>query len=89
MNWLFNRTEEQTRRDIDRARELAPPPIPEDCPELPEFPARYVALAKLAFKKGEISAGRYAQYLNISRTEALKHLSTEAVEDDEIEISTS
>lgn len=89
MSWLFNRTEEQTRRDIGRARTCAPAPIPESCSEPPEFPDRYVALARRALKKGAVSVGRYAAYLNISRPEAMQHLSTEAVNDDEIEITSA
>lgn len=90
MHWLYNRTEEQTRSDIDRARVLAPPPVPDNCTAPPKFPVRYVALAMKALKRGEISVGRYAGYLEIAREEAIKHLSTEAVgDDDKVEVTVS
>ncbi len=51
-----------------------------------ERPARFVALAEKALRRGHMSQGRFAEYLNISRREAMKFAEQEAREDEEITI---
>ena len=55
----------------------------------PTRPVRFVALCNQAIRKGLISTGRYADYLGISRREAMKHVEQDAVADVEVEITHS
>ncbi len=85
---LYNRGQtnaDQTKQDIERAKALAP--LLEDredqkpsCP----WPARYHALAVKALRRGEIAIGRFAQYLNITRQEAMRFIEQEVPEGEEV-----
>jgi Zn-dependent peptidase ImmA (M78 family) len=55
----------------------------------PTRPLRFQALAREALHKGSISAGRYAEYLGISRREAMQVVEQDAEEDAEIEVTHS
>lgn len=55
----------------------------------PIRPIRFVALCNQAIRKGLISTGRYADYLGISRREAMKHVEQDAIADVEVEITHS
>lgn len=55
----------------------------------PSRPVRFVALCNQAIRKGLISTGRYADYLGISRREAMKHVEQDAIADVEVEIAHS
>ena len=78
----------ETRAKIDRARALArpysaiAPPLEEDTSELPE---RYRSLALQALRSGEISTGRFAEYMGLRRWEAMKY-ADEAVGDEAISV---
>ena len=52
----------------------------------PSRPLRFCVLARHALRKGMISGGRYAEYLGISRKEAMQVVEQDACEDAEIEI---
>lgn len=52
-------------------------------------PVRFVALCNQAIRKGLISTGRYADYLGISRREAMKHVEQDAMADVQVEITHS
>ena len=52
----------------------------------PSRPLRFRALARQALRKGLISTGRYAQYLGISRREALETVEQDAADDAEVEV---
>jgi Zn-dependent peptidase ImmA (M78 family) len=62
------------------ARESDSPPI---------RPVRFVALCNRAIRKGVISTGRYADYLGISRREAMKHVERDPIADVEVEVAHS
>ncbi len=53
----------------------------------PERPERYEALARKALDHGEISIGRFAQYMGISRRQAMRVAEEEMLDDEEIEIA--
>lgn len=78
----------ETRAKIDRARVLARhysatvPDAQEDTSELPE---RYRTLAIQALRSGEISTGRFAEYMGLRRWQAMKY-ADEAVEDEAISV---
>lgn len=55
----------------------------------PERPLRFRALARQALHKGLISAGRYAEFLGISRREAMEVVEQDASEDAEVEVANS
>jgi transcriptional regulator with XRE-family HTH domain len=79
---------EKTRQMILRARDLAIPyrsfatEPQEDASELPE---RYKALAVQALRSGEISTGRFAEYMGLRRWEAMKY-ADEALGDEAISL---
>lgn len=54
----------------------------------PEWPDRYFALAYQALNEGKISTGKFAEYVEISRYEAMKYINQEEGQHDE-EISLS
>jgi Zn-dependent peptidase ImmA (M78 family)/DNA-binding XRE family transcriptional regulator len=78
---------EKTRQAIERAKALVPAleDRSEDLP--PCWPARYEALAVKALRRGEISIGRFADYLGISRQQAMKYVEQEAAGNEEIQVA--
>ena len=52
-----------------------------------ERPLRFRALATQALQEGVISAGRFAEYLGVSRREAMQVVKQEAKDDAKIEIA--
>ena len=90
LHFLFGRSKAQadkTREEIARAINLAP--IFEDRTQapVPTRPARFQALAIKALRRGEISVGRCAEYLGISRQQAMKYVEQEATDDEEIQVA--
>ncbi len=55
----------------------------------PTRPERFRALAITTLRTGEISAGRFAEYLGISRADAMKYVETEGPADEALELSPS
>jgi Zn-dependent peptidase ImmA (M78 family)/transcriptional regulator with XRE-family HTH domain len=53
----------------------------------PVRPYRFLALARQALRKGEISTGRYAEYVGISRREAATLIEQDVEQDAEVEIT--
>lgn len=53
----------------------------------PERPLRFRAMATQALNSGAISAGRFAEYLGITRREAMQVVEQEAKEDAEVEVA--
>jgi len=49
-------------------------------------PLRFRVLARQALRKGLLSTGRYAEYLGISRRDAMETVEQDAVEDAEVEV---
>ena len=78
----------ETRAKIERARALAAPysaltpAVQEDASELPE---RYRSLAIQALRSGEISTGRFAEYMGLRRWEAMEY-ADEAIGDEAISV---
>jgi predicted HTH domain antitoxin len=52
----------------------------------PERPERFRSLAITALRTGNISIGRFAEYLGISRGEAMKYVDEEAPADETLEL---
>ena len=55
----------------------------------PSRPLRFEALANEALRKGLISTGRYAEYLGITRRQAMRQVEQEAPDDAEVEVTHS
>jgi Zn-dependent peptidase ImmA (M78 family)/transcriptional regulator with XRE-family HTH domain len=87
IHFLYNRDQEDTRRDIERYRKVGDVWEGRDHDEPPRRPARFEALARQALRQGQISQGRLAEYLGISRKQAMKIAEQEARDDEEIQIS--
>ncbi|MGD0093974.1 MAG: XRE family transcriptional regulator [Planctomycetota bacterium] len=85
--FLYNRTEEQTRNDIAHCQALFNVSREPDRP--PVRPARFEALAVKALRSGELSLGRFAEYMGISRREAGSYVQQEPVNEQEVQITSS
>ena len=55
----------------------------------PSRPLRFEALARQALRKGVLSTGKYAEYMGVSRREAMRVVEQEATEDVQIEVAYS
>ncbi len=51
------------------------------------WPERYEALAVEALRRGEVSTGRFAEYLGITRQEAMRYVEREVTDDEEIPLA--
>jgi len=92
IHFLYNRgpeQEDETRREVDRARALAPVLEEREREDTkpPLRPERYRALAVKALRRGEISIGRFAEYLGISRQAAMTYVEQEIEDDEEVPIA--
>lgn len=74
MLFLFNWTEDYTRRILSQAKEYVTTARRDNGPKPALFPERYRYLAIKALHNGEISLGRFAKFLKISRSEAAKYI---------------
>ena len=86
MKFLYHRTEEDTRQDIQRYRAIGRMWEERERDEPPVRPARFVALAVKAFRQGKMSQGKFAEYRGISRLEAMQFAEQEALDDEEVAI---
>jgi len=84
---LLRGSEDDVKALIDRAKALAP--LLEDREQTPPpvRPERYRALAMKALRHGEISIGRFAEYLDISRQEAMRYVEQEVTDDEEVPVA--
>jgi len=73
--------ENLTRENVEQARRLAPLFDKRISERPPERPSRYCALASRALQKGALSAGRFAEYMGVSRQEALRVVEQQGEED--------
>lgn len=87
MHVVFGRRREDTERDIEVCRAFRDVVDLRDDTQPPELPERYRALAMRALRDGELSVGRAAEYLNMSRKEAMALDDLEDVTDDAISLS--
>jgi len=88
MKFLYRWSEEDARCNIERchaSRRLAEG----EQDEPPRRPARFFALALKALCSGEISTGRFAEYLGISRIEARRYVEQEEGEHEEVAVATA
>jgi len=86
MHRVFNRHEDETRRDIEVCRALRESVDVREDTKPPELPARYRALAIRALRSGELSIGRAAEYLGITRHAAMALDDLGDVRDDAISL---
>jgi Zn-dependent peptidase ImmA (M78 family)/transcriptional regulator with XRE-family HTH domain len=54
-----------------------------------KLPERYAALAVQALNAGHISTGKFAEYMGLSRMDAESYVTLEAMDDDQIEVTSS
>jgi Zn-dependent peptidase ImmA (M78 family)/predicted HTH domain antitoxin len=90
VHFVFGRGPEdadKTRRDIERARAYAALFDERDRGVAETYPGRYHALAVKALRRGEISIGRFAEYLGIGRREAMTYIEQEIADDEEVQVT--
>jgi len=87
MTFVYNLPEESVQQDIEKLRDRMAfwDRRQHDTP--PHRPLRFEALANEALRKGLISTGRYAEYLGITRRQAMRQVEQEAPDDAEIEVA--
>lgn len=71
---------------IQRARGSAELFLEADQEKPPERPARFMALAVTALQEGNLSAGRFAEYVGISRQRAMEYVEQEPADDEALEL---
>lgn len=74
MHFLFDLMEETTKSLVDAARDYVQTVPRSDSPDPPVFPERYRSLAIRALQRGEISLGRFAKFMKMSRKEAERYV---------------
>ncbi len=87
MHSVFNRKREDTEHDIEVCRTFRETVDVREDTTPPQLPARFRALATRALRDGELSIGRAAEYLGISRQQAMALDDLEDVTDDAIALS--
>ncbi len=90
MHFLYNRGQDdraRTEQEIARARAWARQFGQRPKSDPPTWPARYGALAIKALRQGEVSIGRFAEYMDISRQEALRFVEQEIMDDEEVQLT--
>ncbi len=83
LHFLYNRGE-NTPKDIERYNAVASAYEDREQDTPPTRPKRFVALAVKAFRSGEMSQGKLAEYLGISRRDALRYAGREALADEKV-----
>ncbi|MFZ4576385.1 MAG: hypothetical protein ACOYN0_18525, partial [Phycisphaerales bacterium] len=83
---VFNRSREATERDIAVCKAMRDVFDVREDARPPALPERYRALALRALREGELSVGRAAEYLGVSRQEAMAMDDVEDVKDDAISL---
>jgi Zn-dependent peptidase ImmA (M78 family)/transcriptional regulator with XRE-family HTH domain len=71
MKFLYNRSEDQTRDDVEQCQAGSAPCQKRERDDPPARPDRFFALAIRALRKGDLSIGRFAEYMGISRRQAM------------------
>ena len=74
MHFLFNTEEEKTKSLVDKARDYVKTVPRGDSNEPALLPERYRSLAIKALQEGEISLGRFAKFMKITRRDAEKYI---------------
>lgn len=87
MGFVYNIPSEKVREYLDRLRpRMASWDEPARATQ-PERPSRFLALARQALRKGLISTGRYAEYVGISRRDAMRVVEEDADVEVQIEVA--
>jgi XRE family transcriptional regulator, fatty acid utilization regulator len=87
MKFVYSLSEEKIKSTLEQIRsEVSYWDDPDKNVTPPVRPPRFLALARQALRKGEISTGRYAEYIGISRREAAM-LVEDVEQDAEVEIA--
>ncbi len=73
LHFLYDR-KEKTKQDIERSKQMLDTCEKRESDTPPVRPARFRALAIKALRAGEMSLGRFAEYMGISRGEANAYL---------------
>lgn len=92
IHFLYNRGPENvphTKRNIEKAERLRSIYEEREDTSPPAWPSRYHALAVKALRHGEMSIGRFADYLDLSRQKAMTYIERESEEDGEIQIASA
>lgn len=86
MGFDWHLTKEQTEQMLAAAESWRP--FLEDRIDTPppDYPERYRALAIQALHRGEISLGKFAEYLGISRQKAMAYLQQETLNHEEVQV---
>lgn len=84
---LYKVSDERTRQILAHYQALASVYERRGRDDPPELPDRYFALALKALRGGEMSLGRFAEYLGITRREAKGYLDEETAADEAIQIT--
>ncbi len=90
LHFIFRRgpeNEARTKREIERAKLLAPMYEERDDSPAPKRPQRFHDLAIGALRRGDMSIGRFAEYMGISRQAAARYNQDESAEYEEIEFA--
>lgn len=75
-----------TKRMVERARAAAATLDERVSGEPPKRPARFKMLAVRALRRGDMSLGRFAQYMGITRQKATKYMELEMDDDEALEL---
>jgi Zn-dependent peptidase ImmA (M78 family)/transcriptional regulator with XRE-family HTH domain len=88
LHYLYHNREEdsQTRSDIERFNDFVRASEDREKDEPPIRPARFAALAVKALRQGQLSQGRFAEYMGITRREAMRIAEQEAPANEEVAI---
>lgn len=84
---LLRESEDDLKSIIGHAQTLAPILEERDDTKPGPWPERYRALAIKALRRGAVSTGRFAEYLNIGRQEAMRFVEQEVTEDEEVPVT--
>jgi Zn-dependent peptidase ImmA (M78 family) len=89
MTFVYNLSKDAVEQSIEKLRDRITywDRRQHDAP--PDRPLRFEALANEALRKGLISTGRYAEYLGITRRQAMRQMEQEAPDDAEVEVAHS
>jgi len=89
MTFVYNLSKEVVEKNIEQLRDRMSfwDKRQHDTP--PSRPLRFEALANEALRKGLISTGRFAEYLGITRRQAMRQVEQEAPDDAEVEVTHS
>jgi len=86
MSFIYRIPKEQIHQALAKFRDQMSFWDDRERDEPPKRPLRFQSLARQALQKGLISTGRYAEYLGISRREAMQAVEQDAAEDAEVEV---